>query len=66
MVVANRQRQLTLISLALDMNFKMAKGFFKDVPLGNIMDEGREDHVHTFHDLSAESARFTVGVSWWP
>ena len=53
-------------ALALDVNFKAAKGLFKDVPVGNILDEGREHHVHTFLDLGAESARFTVGVSWWP
>ena len=52
--------------LALDVNFKAAKGLFIDVPVGNILAEVREQHVHTFLDLGAESARFTVGVSWWP
>ena len=51
---------------AIDLNLKRAKGLFKDVPVGNILAEGREQHVHTFLDLGAESARFTVGVSWWP
>ena len=52
--------------LALDVNFKVAEGLFKDIPVGNILDEGREHHVHTFLDLGAASARFTVGLSWWP
>ena len=51
---------------ALDVNLKRAKGLFKDVPVGNILAAGREQHVHTFLDLGAESARFTFGVSWWP
>ena len=51
---------------ALDVNIKRAKGLFKDVPVGNILTEGHEQHSHTFIDLGAESTRFTVGLSWWP
>ena len=51
---------------ALDANFKGAKGAFKDVPVDNISVGGGEQHVHTFLDIDAESARLTVGVSWWP
>ena len=53
-------------TLALDVNFKAARGLFKDIPVGNILDEEHEQHAHTFLDLGAKSARFTVGVSWWP
>ena len=53
-------------TLALDVNFKRAKGLFKDVPIGDVLAGGREQHKHTFLDLGAESARFTFGVSWWP
>ena len=52
--------------LALDLNYKRARGVFKDIPVGNILDEGREQHAHRFLDLGAESRRFTIGVSWWP
>ena len=51
---------------ALDVNVKTASGLFKDIPVGNIVNEGREHHAHTFLDLGARSARFTVGLSWWP
>ncbi len=53
-------------TLALDVNVKAARGLFKDIPVGNILDEGREQHAHRFLDLGAESVRFTIGVSWWP
>ena len=39
--------------LALDLNYKGANGFFNDVPVGNILAEGREQHVHRFLDLGA-------------
>ena len=53
-------------TLALDVNFKAGKGGFRDVPIGNISGGGTSEHSHTFLGLEAESARFTVGVSWWP
>ncbi len=51
---------------ALDVNFKLGKGYFKDVEVDNILDGGTSEHVHKFLDIHAESARLTVGVSWWP
>ena len=51
---------------ALDVNFKGSRGGFKDVEVGNISGGGTSEHSHTFLDIWAESARFTVGVSWWP
>ena len=53
-------------ALALDVNFKAGKGGFKDVPVGNISDGATSEHTHEFLGIEAESARFTVGVSWWP
>ena len=52
-------------SLALDVNFKAAKGRFRDVPAGNIPTGGTSRHGGALH-LDAESARLSVGVSWWP
>ena len=51
---------------ALDVNFKLGKGYFKDVEVDNISDGGTSEHLHKFLDIHAESARLTVGVSWWP
>lgn len=51
---------------ALDVNFKLGKGYFKDVEVDNISDGGTREHLHKFLDIHAESARLTVGVSWWP
>ena len=51
---------------ALDVNFKWGKGGFPDVQVDNISVGRSEQHVHTFRDIDAESARLTVGVSWWP
>ena len=51
---------------ALDVNFKWGKGYFKDVEVDNILDGGTSEHLHKFLDIHAESARLTVGVSWWP
>ena len=51
---------------ALDVNFKLGKGYFKDVEVDNILDGGTSEHLHKFLDIHAESARLTVGVSWWP
>ncbi len=51
---------------ALDVNFKRRKSQFKDVQVGNVSIGGSEQHSHTFRDIDAESARLTVGISWWP
>ena len=51
---------------ALDVNFKWGMGGFKDVEVGNISAGGTSEHLHTFLGIVAESARLTVGVSWWP
>lgn len=51
---------------ALDVNFKWARGGFRDVEIGNISAGANEHHVHFFRSFDAESARFTVGISWWP
>ncbi len=50
----------------LDVNFKGGQGAFKDVEVGNISAGRSQQHSHTFLDIDAASARFTVGVSWWP
>lgn len=51
---------------ALDVNFKLGKGYFKDVEVDNILAGGTSEHLHKFLDIHAESARLTVGISWWP
>ena len=51
---------------ALDVNFKAGEGGFKDVEVSNLSGSETTEHSHTFLDIWAESARFTVGVSWWP
>ena len=51
---------------ALDVNFKTGEGGFKDVEVSNLSGSETTEHSHTFLDIWAESARFTVGVSWWP
>ena len=51
---------------ALDINYKGGQSAFNDVEVGNISDNGTSEHTHTFLDIPAESARLTVGVSWWP
>lgn len=52
-------------SLALDVNVKAGKGGFRDVEIGNLS-AAESEPSHEFIDITAESARFTVGVSWWP
>ena len=51
---------------AFDVNFKLGKGYFKDVEVDNILDGGTSEHLHNFLDIHAKSARLSVGVSWWP
>ena len=47
--------------LALDVSVKWGRGEFDNVPIGDITTGGLD-----ILDVDAESARFTVGVSWWP
>lgn len=47
--------------LALDVSVKWGKGEFDNVPIGDTTTGGLD-----ILDIDAESARFTVGVSWWP
>lgn len=51
---------------ALDVNVKLGTSAFRDVEVDNILTGKTSDHVHTFLDIPVESARFSVGISWWP
>jgi hypothetical protein len=51
---------------ALDVNVRLGTGHFADVEVGNVAASETTEHVHRFVDIDAESARLTVGVSWWP
>ena len=53
-------------ALALDLNIKGGRGGFRDVEVGNLSAAEASEHSHEFIDITAESVRFTVGVSWWP